>query len=57
VGTDLQRSESLAIVQVLILYHLVTARAAVSLGSDGSRTDAEANGESDGESEQEAVEA
>jgi phosphoribulokinase len=39
VGTQLHRSESLAIVQVLILYHLVTARAAVSLGGDGSRAD------------------
>ena len=39
IGTQLHRSESLAIVQVLILYHLVTARAAVSLGRDGSRAD------------------
>ena len=38
VGTDLLRSESLAIVQVLVLYHLVTARAAVSLGGN-SRVD------------------
>jgi phosphoribulokinase len=36
-GTDLHRSESLALVQLLIMYHLVTARAAVSLGSDGVR--------------------
>jgi len=57
VGTDLQRSESLAIVQVLILYHMVTARAAVSLGSDGSRNDAGSNGESGEGDEQEAVEA
>ena len=39
VGTSLHRSESLALVQVLILYHLVTARAAVSLGGQGSRND------------------
>jgi phosphoribulokinase len=39
VGTDLHRSHSLAIVQVLILYHLVTARAAVALGGEGSRAD------------------
>lgn len=39
VGTQLLRSESLAIVQVLILYHLVTARAAVALGGDGTRAD------------------
>jgi phosphoribulokinase len=39
VGTQLHRSESLAIVQVLILYHLVTARAAVALGGPGVRVD------------------
>lgn len=39
VGTQLLRAESLAIVQVLILYHLVTARAAVALGGDGTRAD------------------
>jgi phosphoribulokinase len=37
IGTDLHRSESLALVQLLILYHLVTARAKVALGSDGTR--------------------
>ena len=39
VGTQLHRSESLAIVQVLILYQLVTARAAVALGGLGVRVD------------------
>jgi len=39
VGTDLHRSESLAIVQLLTLYHLVTARAAVALGREGTRVD------------------
>lgn len=39
IGTDLHRSDSLALVQLLILYHLVTARAAVALGSQGSRED------------------
>ncbi|MGH2839194.1 MAG: phosphoribulokinase [Solirubrobacteraceae bacterium] len=34
VGSDVHRSESLAIVQVLILYHLVTAKAAVAVGGD-----------------------
>ncbi len=34
VGEDVRRSESLAIVQVLILYHLVTAKAAVAVGGD-----------------------
>lgn len=35
VGNELERSESLALVQLLILYHLVTAKAAVALGGDG----------------------
>lgn len=39
VGTELHRSESLALVQVLVLYHLVTARAAVALGGEGTRAD------------------
>ena len=38
IGTELHRSESLALVQLLILYHLVTARAAVALGGEGTRT-------------------
>lgn len=37
IGIDLHRSESLALVQLLILYHLVTARAAVALGGEGTR--------------------
>lgn len=37
IGTVLQRSETLALVQLLILYHLVTAKAAVALGGDGAR--------------------
>ena len=37
VATDLQRSESLALVQLLILYHLVTARATVALGGERAR--------------------
>ncbi len=37
VGTELHRSETLAIVQVLVLYHLVTAKATVALGGDGNR--------------------
>ena len=39
VGTELHRSESLAIVQVIVLYHLVTARATVALGGEAARTD------------------
>ncbi len=38
VGTELYRSESLALVQLLILYHLVTAKAAIALGGDGVRS-------------------
>jgi phosphoribulokinase len=37
IGTALQRSESLALVQLLILYHLVTAKAAVALGAEAAR--------------------
>lgn len=39
VGTDLHRSESLALVQLLLLYHLVMAKAAVALGGVGARAD------------------
>jgi phosphoribulokinase len=39
VGTELHRSESLAIVQVLMLYHVITARAVVALGGTGTRTE------------------
>ncbi len=42
VGTELHRSESLALTQLLVLYQLVTARAAVAVGADGTRTDREA---------------
>ncbi|MGZ8634548.1 MAG: hypothetical protein ACXWZZ_11960 [Solirubrobacteraceae bacterium] len=41
IATELHRSESLAIVQVLVLYHLVTARASVALGGAGLRVDGE----------------
>jgi phosphoribulokinase len=37
VGTTLRRSESLAIVQLLILYHLATAKAAIAMGGPGTR--------------------
>lgn len=39
VGTELHRSESLALVQLLLLYHLVMAKAAVALGGVGARAD------------------
>ena len=41
VGTDLHRSEPLAVTQLLVLYQLVTARAAVALGANGARADAD----------------
>jgi phosphoribulokinase len=41
IGNDLHRSESLGVVQLLILYHVVTARAAVALGGVGPRGEAE----------------
>jgi phosphoribulokinase len=37
VGTDLHRSESLALVQLLVLYHLVWARATVATGGEPPR--------------------
>jgi phosphoribulokinase len=37
VGTDLLRSESLALVQVILLYHLVSARAALAVGGRHDR--------------------
>ena len=39
VGTQLQRSEPLAITQLLVLYQLVTARAAIAVGAEHARTD------------------
>jgi phosphoribulokinase len=39
VGTDLLRSDSLALVQLLILYHAVSARAALSLGGSLPRVE------------------
>ncbi len=41
IGTNLHRSESLALVQLLILYHLVTAKATIALGGVGLRSDVE----------------
>ena len=32
IGTDLLRSDSLALVQLMILYHVVSARAALAIG-------------------------
>jgi phosphoribulokinase len=44
VGTELRRSATLGIVQVLILYHLATAKAVIALGGHGARTDGHADG-------------
>jgi phosphoribulokinase len=38
IGTELHRSESLALVQLLILYHLVTVKATIAVGGEGTRT-------------------
>jgi phosphoribulokinase len=40
VGDHVRRSESLAVVQLLILYHVVTAKAASALGGAGPRVEA-----------------
>jgi phosphoribulokinase len=37
IGTQLQRSDALAVVQLLVLYHLATARAVVALGGESAR--------------------
>lgn len=39
IGNDLHRSESLALVQLLILYQLATAKAAIALGGETARKD------------------
>jgi phosphoribulokinase len=39
VGTQLHRSESLAITQLLVLYQVVSARAAVAVGAPGTRAE------------------
>ena len=39
VGDDVKRSDSLALVQLLILYQMVTAKAAVAVGGKGARAE------------------
>jgi phosphoribulokinase len=39
IGTDLHRSESLALIQLMILYHLFTTTASVALGGEGTRSE------------------
>ena len=38
-GSDVSRSDSLALVQLLVLYHMVTAKAAVAVGGSGARSE------------------
>ncbi len=40
-GSEVQRSDSLALVQLLVLYHMVTAKAAVAVGGEGARSEDE----------------
>jgi len=47
IGEEVHHSDSLGVVQLVILYHMVTAKAAVALGSEGQRAEAEAQGEDD----------
>ncbi|MGE5289526.1 MAG: phosphoribulokinase [Micromonosporaceae bacterium] len=37
IGSDLHRSETLALTQLLLLYHVVTARAVIALGGESAR--------------------
>ena len=37
IGSDLHRSEALGLTQLLLLYHLVTARAVIALGGQSAR--------------------
>ena len=46
IGTELHRSEPLAVTQLLVLYQRVTARAAVALGARGARADQDSAGQS-----------
>jgi phosphoribulokinase len=43
IGTDLHRSDSLALVQLLILYHAVSARAALAVGGSPARGERQAD--------------
>jgi phosphoribulokinase len=55
VGTELHRSEPLAVTQLLVLYQLVTARAAVALGANGARADTDQPVPSSARSPQRAI--
>jgi len=45
VGSEVQRSDTLALVQLLILYQMVTAKAAVAVGGEGARSEGQGGGE------------
>jgi phosphoribulokinase len=47
IGTDLHRSDSLALVQVLVLYHLVWARASLNRGGEPARSEPEVSAGAD----------
>ena len=47
-GKEVKRSDSLALVQLLVLYHMVTARAAVALGGEGAREENKGGEDSSG---------
>ena len=54
-GEEVKRSDSLALVQLLVLYHMVTARAAVAVGGEGARSEDEGAGEAqEGEDEEDS---
>lgn len=56
VATQLHRSESLALAQLLVLYQMVTARAATALGGEGARARPRANVNVSGSGSAEGVE-
>jgi len=52
-GDEVKRSDSLALVQLLVLYHMVTARAAVAVGGEGARSEDNVADESQEETNEE----
>jgi len=55
-GSEDKRSDTLALVQLLVLFHMVTARAAVALGGEGARSEDRAQAQGSGEDEGDADE-
>ena len=56
IGDEVNRSDSLALVQLLVLYHMATAKAAVAMGGEGARSEdiEEAGSDNGAESDKEA---